>query len=352
MTRIEQDGANRAAGGTSPDVVGSPRGFTLVEMIVVISIILIILALALPAAQSLWEERKASEAENTLQGLFMTARARAVQADGAQTGLFFFLDEHGVQKIVTIAWVGPLGLTDALGDPCNPPATLGTFAYDNVFEIDEEQTYVLPAPMRVVPRYVVDPEQTGQEHLAFGPEELVNDSFLASPADKSQRHRNYFAMIFNTNGQLLVDRNVLIRDVDADDRKETDPFTGSAQYHGSRTGLIVGPGPCPAGRNPATTVQYFTREGDKQFIDPAGGADPERVPSLITDENDVAINFLSVDGLLVYDDSSFSSLPDQTANEQEAKRDLLLRTAQPMYISRWTGVVIRGPLGENVAPQP
>ena len=28
------------------------------------------------------------------------------------------------------------------------------------------------------------------------------------------------------------------------------------------------------------------------------------------------------------------------------KRDYLLKNAQPFYINRWTGAVIRGPIGE------
>ena len=60
-----------------------------------------------------------------------------------------------------------------------------------------------------------------------------------------------------------------------------------------------------------------------------------------TSSND-AINFRSVDGLLVYDDSLFAELatPDE-------KRDLIIKTAQPLYISRLSGAVVLGPAGEN-----
>ena len=61
------------------------------------------------------------------------------------------------------------------------------------------------------------------------------------------------------------------------------------------------------------------------------------------DDDKVALNFASVDGLLVYDDSLLAGIP---ATEQ---RTVLLRTAQPLYVSRWTGVVIRGPVGEDLA---
>ena len=67
------------------------------------------------------------------------------------------------------------------------------------------------------------------------------------------------------------------------------------------------------------------------------------LPFLIFDElaGEVAINFPSVDGLLVYDNSVFRSL-----DLAEDKRDYLLESAQPFYVNRYTGAIIRGPRGE------
>jgi hypothetical protein len=311
-------------------------------MIVVISIILIILGLVLPAANTLWQERKSAEAENTIQGLFMTARAKALEAGAVETGLFFFVDKEGVQRIVTIARLKPLTLQDASGQPCSNP-TPNPFAYDRVFRITEERDYVLPAPIRAVPRYVVEDHKAhpNDPWNAFSPDELCRQDFNASVAnnsdqDQAQRHRNYFAVVFDTDGQLLVGRDVLIYDKDED-----------GNNFGDRTHLSVGPGPCP---DVATTVNYHARAGAAQPIDPTGA--DEAVPFLIEDDKSIAINFPSVDGLLVYDDSLFTALPGQTPEELEAKRDFLLRTGQPFYISRWTGVVVRGPRGENVVPEP
>jgi len=57
-----------------------------------------------------------------------------------------------------------------------------------------------------------------------------------------------------------------------------------------------------------------------------------------------AINFVSVDGLIIYDESAFKDLPASLPTE---KRNFLLRTGQPLYVSRATGSVVVGPLGEN-----
>ena len=312
----------------------SPRGFTLVEMVVVVAIVLVLIGLVLPAASTLWNERKRAGAVNTIRGLLMTTRARAMQAQSAEAGLFFFVDRQGLQRVVPIARLEPSDVVDEDGQPCDPAP--GRFAYDNVFAITDGRDRVMPAPMRVVPRYVVDPEPTDKPYKGFSEAELSNNDFYSLPneGNQAQRHRNYFAIVYSTGGHLLVNRDVLlIRDRNADPDEN---------QLGDRTGLAVGPGPCP---DDATTTEYYDAQADAAKnidLDPAGGI--EAVPFLVTDDDDVAINFRSVDGLLVYDDSLFNDVP--TAE----KRSFLLATAQPLYVTRYTGVVIRGPVGENVTP--
>ncbi len=59
---------------------GTPRrAFTLVEMMVVITIILLVLAVALPAANSLWNNQKLSDAQNAIKGMLTTSRVAAQQ---------------------------------------------------------------------------------------------------------------------------------------------------------------------------------------------------------------------------------------------------------------------------------
>lgn len=296
----------------------SPRGFTLIEMMVVVAIVLVLLGLVLPAASTLWNDRKRAGAVNMIQGLLMTTRAKAMQAGGAERGFLAFVDDQGVQHLVPIE---------------QPLDHLPDLVWQDVFEIAEGPDHLLPAPMRVVPRYVVeDPAADPDGWNTFSEEELGNRDFDSLPAggNQAQRHRNYFAMVFSTDGQLLVNRDVLIiQDEDADGNRV-----------GDRTGLPVGPGP----PDPPTTTEYYSETDVKTEIDPTGAATP--IPFLVVDDGstDVAINFRSVDGLLVYDDSLFNDVP------AAEKRSFLLGTARPLYVSRYTGMVIRGPVGENVAP--
>lgn len=310
VTRTNRPRHNR------PTTVHQRIAFTLVEMIVVVAVVLIILSLALPAMNSLWEQRKTAETLNILQGLLMTAHARSLEAGAVETGFFAFVDANGVQHLAAIEQDA-----DRLGDP----------AWENVFVLRDTPDHILPAPIRVVPRYVVEnatTNPTAQPVDLFDEVELANNDVENPPADQAQRHRNFFTMIFSTEGQLLVARDVLIRDVDEIEDRGTNPVA-----RGDRTGLRVGPGPSEAD---ATTTQYFDVKTDTAVMFPGGAT----LPFLITDENDVALNFPSVDGLLVYDDSVFSSLTT------EEVRGFLLEFAQPLYVNRLSGTLVRGPVGE------
>ena len=287
--------------------------FTLVEMLVVVAIILVVLGLTLPSLSQMWDQRKVAEAQNTIQGLLITTRANAMQADGIQSGIFFFVDAGGTQRIARIEQV----------DPSTPH-------WANVFAIEEGTLYSLPAPMRVVPRYAVTVEDSDNAPYAFGPAELVNNDFnLPASTNIGQRHRNFFTMVFNSRGELLVWRDVLVQDRDAD-----------GNLVGDVTGLSI--------RNAS---------GDPEITEywPADGAAPEKlarfpanahVPGLITEADGptkgTAINFPSVDGLLVYDDALFNE-----AGNAATKRNFLLESARPFYVNRLTGMVITGPAGEG-----
>ncbi len=290
------------------------RAFTLIEMVVVISIILVILGMALPAASSLWNDRKSSEAINTIQGLLMNARVKALDSDGVETGFFAIVDEQGLQRFIPLRQNRKM-----LGQP----------AWEDVFEVTDEPDQTLLAPMRVVPRYVVNnplsPDFAPVD--AFNDDELANDNVLTAVGDQAQRHRNFFTMIFSTDGNLIVGRDVLIKDNDED-----------ADGFGDRTQLPVGPGK-PA--SPIVNEFYDVSRNSRAEIRGAGGKTP--IDFLVREDTSstVALNFPSVDGLLVYDDAVFRSA------DLVGKREVLLRTGQPLYLSRWTGVVIRGPKDET-----
>ena len=305
--------------------INSSPAFTLVELVVVVGVILIILGLVVPAASALWNERKNAEAVNTIQGLFITARARALESDGVETGFFAYVDDQGVQRLAPIRQWLPSDQIETASGPPDP------VAWQHVFVLIEEREQTMPAPMRVVPRYAVQRPKTGStedSYNLFDEDELANNDFGNPIGDQAQRHRNFFSMIFSTDGALLVNRQVLIQDTDED-----------KNGRGDRTNLSISTEAEP------TATEYYARNNrtPNPKIDDARRAPP--FPRVIVDPDDdkVALNFASVDGLLVYDDSLLAGIP---VTEQ---RRILLRTAQPLYLSRWTGVVIRGPVGEDLA---
>ncbi len=318
-----------------PRTPSTRLGFTLVEMMVVIAIILLILGFALPAASTMWEQRKLIDAQNTVQGMLTTARAKAIQGSGSETGLFFYIDQRGNHRIAPIRQVDA---SDLIARGILPPGTSAadyTRVLTDVFEITQDRSYFLTSPIRVVPRYMVKNNNNSPALSNFGlfsNAELASNQFYTPTAgfDPSQRHRNFFTMIFSTRGHLLVERNVLILDLDEDQNNLGDLTDLRVGYdHAIESANVFKFYP----QNSATAVPI--------------GVGQEAAPFLLVDdiESPIAINFPSVDGLMVYDDVGFND-----AGDEQEKREMLSRTAQPMYVNRWTGNVILGPLGENTTP--
>ena len=250
---------------TSRLVGGARAGFTLIEMVVVMGIVLVLAGLVLPAASSMWEERKLASSHTIIQGMLQTGRSRAMRAGGVETGLFFFVDRRGVQRIVSIQ---------------QDSEHSGDIAWENVFRVTGDRNYTVPAPMRVVPRYVVDTDRA--EHLIFTADELANNDFevLAENTNNAQRHRNFFTMVFSSEGQLLVRRDVLILDQD-NDRGGENPELGDI------TGLSVGINWVPGVEGgQAFITTYFANDAkdtikNNNFIPPGG---TQMLPFLIFDE--------------------------------------------------------------------
>lgn len=302
-------------------------GFTLVEMIVVVALIVLLVTLVVPAVNRMLEDRKLSQADNIVTGQLKSARPRALLAERGETGMFFMVDDQGVQRVFPIE--------HELNPKYRDGTPIDTLVAENRFVITEDAASSLPAPIRAVPRYAVQPDQSGPEDdlVTFSDDELANESFPDCPActpapSEAQRNRNYFTMLFSDDGRLSVWRNpVIIVDLDADQ----DGF-------GDKTQLPVSP----------SSTQYFALDATTRDIDPTGaGRNLEDVVTLDGTDGGIALNFPSVDALLVYDDSDFRSF--ETA---EDKRDYLVRAAQPFYVNRLSGAVMRGPIGENVSEVP
>jgi hypothetical protein len=157
-------------------------------------------------------------------------------------------------------------------------------------------------------------------------------------------------MVYNDEGELLVWRDVLIQDRDEDGPDRSGDGRPDGNGLGDRTGLPVGEGPNAAPPRPQVRKYYDWRTGTEPDIDnvnPASMGNPRPVDNLVADGNPpVAFNLPSVDGVLVYDDSILARLRtgDYDLDGKEM-RETIIRTAQPFYIGRMTGAVIRGPVG-------
>ena len=304
--------------------------FSLGEMIVVVAIVVVLLGIVLPAVSRMWAGRKQSDAVNKLRGAITVARRMALSPNHDEVGLLFVRDRlDDAQRIFLIE-------RKAVEDTID-----GNRIARDRFVIVDDRDYTLPVPLRVVPRYVVDTEQPTEEYLAFSDFELVDGSFPGADEpglewDEGQRHRNYFSMVFNGKGRLVVGRNVLIYD--------PAPAAGGDRF-GDRTGM-----PVPdAVTDPVPN--YFARDSRKRGrslpIDQTG-TQPALTELVVDIDNGepVAINFPSVGGLLIYDDAVFRRM-----GVPASKREFLIRSALPLYVAGVSGSVILGPIAENEVPQ-
>lgn len=298
------------------------RGFTLVELVVVLAIIAVLVAMIVPGANAMLRDRKITDAETLLQGMLKTARADALRAEAVETGLLFFVDASGRQRIV-----GLRKEARHIGEP----------AWENVFIINADRSFALPDPIRVVPRYAIEPDDPQNQPRRFSDTELANNDFNQPPPpyNEPQRHRNVFSMIYAPDGQLVVGRDVLVLDEDAD----SDGF-------GDVTDMTVNQPQAPA-------QKYYTRDDQSKEFPPekTGKTVPVLNPPpeeeflfIVVDPDNAqtALNFASVDGLLVYDDDVFREQSDPAG-----KRAYLLESARPYYVNRYTGEIIPGARGEN-----
>jgi|GEM_PF-1198384 len=312
-----------------------PNAFTLVEMVIVVGIVLILLGIALPSINTMWAQHRENDANNGISGMLMSTRAKAVQGERGEVGMFFYLDKNGVQQIAIITRDPRIENDPNATSPVTAPNWRTDPAWQNVFTVAQDGGRALIAPMRAVPRYVVEPEPADPTlgFTTFNATELGNDDFdnlAALPIDNAQRHRNYFVVLFSPRGELEVGRDVLIRDPDVD-----------GDDVGDITGLAVS--------DTAKRFYAYDKDNSKPALplvtDWAANVSPEsamKVDVIVGgDDPDIALNFPSVDGVMVYDDSAF-----REAGDDLGKREVLLETAQPYYIHRLSGAVVRGPVGE------
>jgi prepilin-type N-terminal cleavage/methylation domain-containing protein len=320
-------------------VIGASRkGFTLIELVVVIGVISLLVAISLPSVSGLITDSNRAGAVNTIKGLIKSARARAT--NNVESGLFFFL-ENGVQKIVFIE-AYPADFTDSNNDPSDDPdlnfdgsnAPIVEWDAADRFRIAADQVYRIPRPYRFAPLAVLDdPEATGDwtdrelSNDVYDDWAFLNDNDPSTEADGSENHRNFFTILFGSDGRLIVGRTVFISDMpDAEDIIELAQDGAS----GKVTRLFV---------NNCRNFQDV--EGDQGNFSNGVGLPHVVFSSDGSNNNRVALNFPSVDGALLYDDEIFQN----TSEDAGARRTFLTDAGRPFFISPLSGAVIAGDVG-------
>ncbi len=331
----------RRPGGLRYTGLVHARGFTLVEITVVIIIIALLAAIVLPSVNSMWRQRNVSTAENMVKGALESARAAALRR--GDRGLFFYLDD-GVQKMAPIQ-ADPIDLSFIDNPPTIPAVDLDGNGMpddqDNMvtrpvaslrFRISDGPILTVPAPLRVCPRVVVDTDDDNNpmtnppaQTLLWSDLELSNDDYQAAALTDAQKQRNFFTLVFDRDGRLSIDRDIVIHDLDRDNNG-----------FGDRTKLRVD-----------KATDYYPLTGSAAgaatpFESLPGAASGVVMDDLVVDSAGVALNFPGADGLLVYDDDAFRQFPPPPSIE---RRKFVQERSQPYYVGR-LGEIIPGPVGE------
>jgi len=130
-------------------------GFTLTEMLVVITIIVLVLAMSIPLFKSMSSDRSVDSAQNVISAMLQRARARAIGLQ-SQRGVFFF-EEQSTGKTAM--------LLVKIDDGANP----------NVIELDEEAEEFQYLPMGVGAAFVLgnNPQGGSNQFSTYKPYGLV-----------------------------------------------------------------------------------------------------------------------------------------------------------------------------------
>lgn len=303
--------------------------FTLIEMVVVVAIIALLVGLVVPGAASMWRQRNEAGTITTVRGLLESARSQARRL--GERGLFFYVDPiDNVQRIALIE-AEPPNQTDRAEcqamtgseDCVNQPMTV------NRFRVVADKVYTIPAPYRVAPQEAM---AWAESSLPATWRRLGNDLFhvLDSTVPIAPRHRNYFSIVFDRHGAIVVGRDVLVHDPDTNNDRR-----------GEKTRLFV--------TNVLEATEY-RRAADGSRAD-IGPNNRDALSHMVCYDDLTAANFPSVAGLVVYDDSVTEgldgSISGATRGEQAGQMlaQELLANGRPIYISRQTGDIIMGEKG-------
>jgi prepilin-type N-terminal cleavage/methylation domain-containing protein len=174
-----EHGLEAHATGTHP---GRPRGFTLTEMLVVMGIITLFIALAVPAVRTLMGTTSISMTRNNISALLVRAREEAIAVQDVR-GILFYCDK------TTNRLIGVLVMRAAMQDPNINVVLLDT--------VPNKESMALPPGVRM--QMIINGVQpatsaagNGDRYLGFNP---VTGSFPVVSLGG--------AILFDGNGKLL-----------------------------------------------------------------------------------------------------------------------------------------------------
>jgi len=169
------------------------KSFTLIELVVVISVILIILALALPAVNTMWQQTHVKNANHQISNLLKVARARSEDICNIAYGVLFYVDPDTNQEVAVFidALTYPIADDETYPDVCHR-YRVDTTAGQYIFSM---KNFVRIAPYK---------------SINWTSDELLNRDY------QSGKQRNFFAIIFARGFRTQV-KPFLLYDPDGDD---------------------------------------------------------------------------------------------------------------------------------------
>lgn len=141
----ERSGSNMKMPPARPGAVG--RAFTLIELVAVVTLLLVVLGIAVPAFTNMIRASERSLAENTLRVGVAVARDLAV-LNGQDSGLLFVREESGRTRLIPVIRVGTID--DAVISPFsfdfvpNDPTTAITVEREVYAPVDFASTLQMP----------------------------------------------------------------------------------------------------------------------------------------------------------------------------------------------------------------